>query len=184
MADTRSGRQDPGSRPWSGTADRGVPGSPANTATSSEGYPPGSWGDAIFGGPLPTTTGAPGTTGAQRGAGTDPTNEPGQLTEGLSGTGPADNADSGAPGMATNPRLGGGTTVRYTDPGAYLSADSNQNTVSTALYGNQDSTQANGEGYGTGGPQLPGIMGNEPVPGGKYQPGSGRVLRGGRAVRP
>jgi hypothetical protein len=52
--------------------------------------------------------------------------------------------------------------------------------VSDDLEGPHDSTQANDQGYGTGGPQLPGIAGNEPVPGGKFQPGSGRVLRGGR----
>jgi hypothetical protein len=52
---------------------------------------------------------------------------------------------------------------------------------SDELSGPQDSTQANDEGYATGGPQLPGIKGNEPTAGGnRYQPGTGRVLRGGR----
>src|SRR5271169_3577324 len=63
-------------------------------------YPPGGWGASIFGGTLPTGTGAPGTKGARAG-GEDATNEPGQLDEGLSGLGPADTADSGAPGSGT-----------------------------------------------------------------------------------
>ena len=55
--------------------------------------------------------------------------------------------------------------------------------ISDDTSGPRESTQANDEGYGSGGPKLPGMA--EPVPGGQFQPGSGgRVLRGGRAVRP
>ena len=169
------------SRAWSGTPDHD--GDPTNMAGQ---YPPGNWGNAIFGGPQPTGTGAPGTQGARYSGATDPTNEPGQLDEGLSGLGPADTAQTGAPGMSTSPNSeGGGTTITFTDPatqpgiGAYRSE-----TVSDDLSGPRDSTQANDQGYASGGPQLPGIAGNEPQSGGKYQPGGGRVLRGGRAVRP
>lgn len=151
-------------------------------------YPPGNWATAFFGGPQPMGTGAPGSQGARPGSAADPTNEPGQVTEGLTGIGPPDTTDSGAPGSPTprvTPSSGGGPdAVTYTDPGSYLSGSYDSYEVNTALDGPQDSTQANTEGYATGGPQLPGIKGNEPVPGGKYQPGAGRVLRGGRSVRP
>lgn len=170
------------SRAWSGTPAHD--GDPTNMLGQ---YPVGAWGDAIFGGQLPSGTGAPGSQGARYSSATDPTNEPGQLDEGLSGLGPADTAQSGAPGMATTPNSeGGGTVITFTDPatqpgvGAYRSE-----TVNDDLSGPRDSTQANDQGYGSGGPQLPGIAGNEPQPGGRLQPGSGgRVLRGGRAVRP
>lgn len=151
-------------------------------------YPPGSWANALFGGPQPTGTGAPGTQGARPDASTDPTAEPGQMTEGISGIGPPETVDSGAPGSATmhvSPDSSGGPDmVTYTDPGSYLSGSYDSYEVNTTLSGTGDSTQANREGYASGGPQIPGIKGNEPVPGGKFQPGSGRVLRGGRSVRP
>jgi hypothetical protein len=166
-------------RPWSGTASDSDP-----TAEPGQ-YPPGNWGNALFGGTLPTGTGAPGTQGARGGA--DPTTEPGQLNEGLSGLGPADTADTGAPGTGTTPNSsGGGSSIRFTDPGtmpgvgAYRSEQ-----VSDDLSGSRDSTQANDIGYGSGGPQIPAIAGNEPQAGSaKWQTGSGRVLRGGRDVRP
>ena len=53
--------------------------------------------------------------------------------------------------------------------------------MNDTVSGPDDWTQAIDGSYAGGGPQLPGIAGNEPVPGGQYQPGSGRVLRGGRA---
>jgi hypothetical protein len=171
------------SHAWSGTPDHG--GDP----TVLEGqYPPGNWGSALFGGQLPTGTGAPGTRGATYTSGTDPTIEPGQLNEGISGLGPADTARTGAPGGSTTPNTEGGSrTISFTDPGtqpgvgAYRSEQ-----VSDDLDGPRDSTQANDQGYASGGPQLPGLAGNEPQAGrGRYQPGgSGRVLRGGRAVNP
>jgi hypothetical protein len=172
-----------GGRGFSGTPDHD--GDPTNMAGQ---YPPGNWGTALFGGPQPAGTGAPGTQGARYSGATDPTNEPGQLDEGLSGTGPADTAYSGAPGMSTTPNsTGGGTSITFTDPatqpgvGAYKSE-----TVSDDLAGPRDSTQANDQGYASGGPQLPGIAGNEPQAAtGRFQPGSGgTVRRGGRAVRP
>lgn len=154
-------------------------------------YPPGNWANALFGGPQPTGTGAPGTQGAHHSAATDPTNQPGQLDEGLSGLGPSDTADTGAPGTSTpgaavTPlNTGGPDTVSYTRPGSFGSGTYQSDTVQTSLSGPEDSTQANSQGYATGGPQLPGIAGNEPEAGrGRFQPGSGgRVLRGGRAVR-
>jgi hypothetical protein len=170
------------SRAWSGTGAHG--GDPTNMEGQ---YPPGNWGTVLFGGPQPQGTGAPGTQGASYDAGGDPTNEPGQLHEGLTGLGPADIADSGAPGTGTTPNsAGGGTAISFTDPatqpgvGAYRSE-----TVRDDLSGPRDSTQANDEGYATGGPQLPGIAGNEPQAGsGRFQPSAGgNVRRGGRAVR-
>ena len=179
----------PGSKVSGTNASRAWSGTPAHDSdpTNMEGqYPPGNWGTALFGGTLPAGTGAPGTRGASYSGAVDATNQPGQLDEGLSGLGPADTAQSGAPGTSTSPNSeGGGTTILFTDPatqpgvGAYRSEQ-----VTDDLSGSRDSTQANDQGYGSGGPQLPSIMGNEPVPGGKFQPGSGRVLRGGRAVRP
>lgn len=143
-------------------------------------YPPGPWASQIFGGPQPSGTGAPGTQGARGAA--DATNEPGQLYEGLSGLGPSDTADSGAPGRPTTPNTeGGGSTVNFTDPGTLPGVGAYRaESVRDDLSGPRDSTMANDQGYATGGPQLPGLAGNEPVPGGKYQPGSsGHVRRGG-----
>lgn len=147
-------------------------------------YPPGDWGTAIFGGPLPSGTGAPGTKG---GAGnTDPTVEAGQLVDGLTGVTDAEISQSGAPGTSTTPNTSGGSeSVTYTRAGSYLSGTYKSDTLQDDLSGPHDSTQANDIGYGTGGPQFPGNKGNEPRAGeGPYQPGSGSVLRGGRAVRP
>lgn len=164
---------------WSGTPARGA--DPTNLAGQ---YPPGPWGNSIFGGPL-GGSGAPGTQGAVPRSGNDPTNEPGQLNEGISGLGPADTADTGAPGSATTPNgAGGASTVTYTRPGAGVGTF-HQDTYQIDLAGPKDSTQANDEGYATGGPQLPGLKGNEPQAGSaRYQPGGGNVLRGGRDVRP
>jgi len=148
-------------------------------------YPVGGWGDAIFGGPLPSGTGAPGSQGARLGGGTDPTNEPGQVDDGLTGLSTVDITTTGAPGTTTNANQPeGGTMVTYTRPGSFMSGTYQSDTYHDDLSGPGDSTQANDEGYASGGPQLPGIRGNEPVPGGRFQPGSGRVLRGGRDVRP
>lgn len=164
---------------WSGTPARGA--DPTNLAGQ---YPPGAWGNALFGGPL-GGSGAPGSQGATYSRAADDTNEPGQLNEGLSGLGPADIARSGAPGMATTPNgPGGGSKVTYTRPGAGVGTF-HSDTYNIDLSGPKDSTQANDEGYATGGPQLPGIAGNEPQPGSnRYQTGRGTVLRGGRDVRP
>lgn len=143
-------------------------------------YPVGGWGAAIFGGPLPSGTGAPGTSGGG-GSGNDPTVEPGQLTDGIAGVSDTDIQQSGAPGMSTTPNTtGGSSSVSYTRPGSPYSGTYQSDVVSDDLAGPRDSTQANDEGYATGGPQLPGLKGNEPKAGdGRYQPSSGRVLRGG-----
>jgi hypothetical protein len=171
-------------RTWSGTpAHDGDP-------TNMEGqYPPGGWGSAIFGGTLPSGTGAPGTQGASGSRGADPTNEPGQLNEGLSGLGPPDTSQTGAPGTGTTPNTeGGGSTVTFTVPGAGTSGTYQKSAVRDDLAGPRDSTQASDQGYGSGGPQLPGLA--EPHAAGgaaHYQPdtaGSSHVMRGGRAVRP
>jgi len=160
-----------------GSAYSGVSG--GNDPTTEPGqYPPSD--TSIFGGPLPTGTGAPGTSGG--GGGQDDTAEPGQLTDGLTGVTDADISNTGAPGTSTSPNSGGGgSSVTYTKPGSHLSGTYTSESSSETLSGPGESTEANKEGYATGGPQLPGIEGNEPTPGGKFQPGGGgTVLRGGR----
>lgn len=157
---------------------------PADPTNEPGQYPPGGWGDAIFGGPQPTGTGAPGTAGAS--GATDPTNEPGQVDDGLTGLSEHDITDTGAPGTAgATANLGTGPdSVTFTRPNAGL-LPLEDITVNDYTDGPQDWTQANDSGYATGGPQLPGIKGNEPEAGqGRYQPGgAGHVMRGGRAVQ-
>lgn len=145
-------------------------------------YPPGS-DHGIFGGPLPTGTGAPGTAGAH--GIPDPTLEPGQDIDGLTGISEHDIESTGAPGsQGTTPTNGGGPdSVTFTAPTAGILPNEDI-TVSDSIAGPQDWTQANDDGYASGGPQLPGIKGNEPEAGGsRYQPGGGSVMRGGRSVR-
>jgi hypothetical protein len=71
--------------------------------------------------------------------------------------------------------------VKYTLPGSYLSGTYEQDVVQDSVSGPSDWTQAIDGSYAGGGPQLPGIKGNEPTSTGA---GSGRVLRGGRSVSP
>lgn len=176
---------------WSGTGNASDPTNepgqyPPAASHSEEGGGGFDYELEIFGTKLPTGTGAGGTRGAHPGTGEDPTTEPGQLNEVFSGEGPEVIANTGAPGMATTPDTeGGNTTITYTRNGAFLSGTYQSDQISVNTYGPQDGTQANAEGYATGGPQLPGLKGNEPQAGqGRYQPGAGRVLRGGRAVKP
>ncbi len=145
-------------------------------------YPVGGWGTAIFGGPLPTGTGAPGTKGGA--GGDDVTTEAGQLTDGLTGITDDEISNTGSPGTGTTPNTAGGSqSISYTRPGSPFSGTYKSDTLSDDVDGPHDSTQANDQGYATGGPQFPGNKGNEPRAGvGPYQPGTGRVLRGGRAV--
>ena len=140
---------------------------------------PGQYPSSLFGVGLPQGTGAGGSAGASGVA--DPVNEPGQLNEGISGLGPSDTADTGAPGsMGATNGPAGGTAISYTRPGAFLTGTNIQDTVTDNISGPNDWTQAIDGSYAGGGPQLPGIAGNEPTAGGpRYQPGSGRVLRGG-----
>lgn len=138
--------------------------------------------DSLFGVSLPQGTGAPGTSPDKPEG--DSTNEPGQLTEGISGEGPAQTASTGAPGTTgatggPQGSEGGPDSVKFTRPGSYLSGTFVQDTVSDSVSGTRDWTQANDGGYGSGGAQLPGIRGNEPTSTGS---GDGRVLRGGRSV--
>jgi hypothetical protein len=164
-----------------GTGSRAGTGGAAGDVTNEPGqYPVGGWGDAIFGGPLPQGTGAPGSAGAPRSA--DPTNEPGQLTEGISGTGPPQTDSTGAPGSTgADNSTSGADAIRYTRPGSFLSGTYKSDVVQDNVSGSQDATQANDSGYSSGGPQLPGLRGNEPQAGqGPFQPGGGRVMRGGR----
>jgi hypothetical protein len=149
-------------------------------------YPPGDWGNALFGGTLPTGTGAPGTQGPNLAGPTDPTNEPGQTSDSVTGLPDSSIGQTGAPGAATTPNTtGGGTAISYSQPGAYLSGTQQSEQVQDDLDGSRDSTQANDIGYASGGPQLPGLAGNEPRASvGRFQPGGGKVLRGGRAIKP
>lgn len=169
-----STRRTSGGPQYSGTQQGGDP------TTEPGQYPPGS-DHGIFGGPLPTGTGAPGTAGA--GGSADPTNEPGQVQDGLTGISTADITQTGAPGtQGTTPTSGDGPdAVTFTKGSAGINTYENA-TVRDSVAGTADWTQANDDGYGSGGPKLPGMQ--EPQAGtGRFQPGGGRVLRGGRAVR-
>jgi hypothetical protein len=146
-------------------------------------YPPG-----IFGGPLPEGTGAPGSVPGRRTASpADATNLPGQLGEVFTGV-PVSDASGYSPSLSigtpgAEPSTGTGPdAVTFTRPGSYLSGTYGTDTVRDETAGPGNWTEANDSGYATGGPQLPGIRGNEPVAGGtRYQPGAGRVLhRAGR----
>ena len=140
---------------------------------------PGNYAPSLFGVALPQGTGAPGSQGATYSGGVDPTTQPGQLNEGISGLGPADTANTGAPGSTGASNGGGGPdAVSYTRPGSYLSGTYQQDTVNDSVSGPGDWTQAIDGSYAGGGPQLPGIAGNEPTSTGA---GGGRVMRGGRA---
>jgi hypothetical protein len=137
---------------------------------------PGQYPASLFGAALPQGTGAPGSPGASGAA--DPTNEPGQLNEGISGLGPADIANTGAPGRAGALNHGGGADrITFTRPGSYLTSTYEQDTVTDSVSGTSDWTQAIDGSYG-GGPQLPGVAGNMPTSTGA---GQGRVMRGGRS---
>ncbi len=151
--------------------------------TGNLGYPPGGWGTAIFGGTLPMGTGAPGSAVNEGGA-TDATNEPGQTHEALAGVSDHDVVSTGAPGTQGAVDSAGGTSITYTCPNDGL-GPYHSDSVSDDVDGPRDSTQANDQGYATGGPQLPALKGNEPQAGsGRYQPGGGHVMRGGRAIHP
>jgi hypothetical protein len=137
---------------------------------------PGNYGPSLFGVPLPQGTGAPGSAGAGNAA--DPTNEPGQLDEGLSGLGPSVTADTGAPGSAGQQNsAGGGTAITYTNPGSFLGGTYTQDTVTDDVSGVNDWTQAIDGSYG--GKQIPGL--NMPMGTGA---GEGTILKGGRDVGP
>jgi hypothetical protein len=139
---------------------------------------PGQYPGSLFGVALPQGTGAPGSPGATGGA--DPTNQPGQLNEGISGLGPSATANTGAPGSQGNTNSGGGSDqVTFTRPGSYLTDTYQQDTVSDNVSGTNDWTQANDGSYAGGGQQLPGVAGNEPTSTGA---GQGTVRRGGRGA--
>jgi hypothetical protein len=142
-------------------------------------YPPGDWSTAMFGGPLPTGTGAPGSEPARATAAeTDATNLPGQLGEVFTGV-PVSDAEGYSPSLkigtrGADPSTGTGPdSVEFTRPGSYLSGSYAVATVRDEVTGPGNWTEANDSGYATGGPQLPGIKGNEPQAGGaRYQPRS------------
>jgi hypothetical protein len=179
MADTYPsyGGPDAARKPSPRQAGTATPADPTNEPGQ---YPVGGWGDAIFGGALPQGTGAPGTAGG-RGSGSDATVEPGQLSDGLTGVSDADISNTGAPGsLGSQPGNSGSSAVDFTRPTAGVTTYGSE-TVHDEITGPKDWTQANDDGYGTGGPQLPGLAGNEPQAGeGRFQPGGGRVMRGGR----
>ncbi len=160
-------------RPYSGT-------SASDDPTTMEGqYPPGNWGTALFGGPL-DGSGAPGSQGAT-GASGGSTIMAGQNSDGLTGVTDAEITQTGAPGSHGAQDIeGGGTALTYTKASDGI-GPYEQVSMTDEINGPSDWTGANDQGYGTGGPQLPGIKGNEPGAGGsRYQPGGGRVMRGGR----
>lgn len=175
------------SRAWSGTPSHD--GDPTNMQGQYPG--PGTpWANSLFGGPLPAGTGAPGSAPVPLNNGaTDPTNEPGQTQDTFTGIPDGQiggTGATGAPGASTTPNTeGGGTRISFTAPGSPYSGTYQSEDVSDDLSGPRDSTQANDQGYASGGPQLPGLKGNEPQAGdGRFQPKGGRVMRGGRDVRP
>jgi hypothetical protein len=139
----------------------------------------------IFGGPLPSGTGAPGSAGAPIEGASDPTNLPGQIDDGLTGLTEAEINETGAPGsQGAENSNGGADSITYTEASAGINPY-RMDTVADSVGGPADWTAANSQGYASGGPQLPGIKGNEPQAGvGPFQPGNGgSVMRGGRAVR-
>ena len=173
----------PSATPGYGGAAASEPAESQATAGTATGMDPtfekGNYAPSLFGVALPQGTGAPGSPGASVSAGTDPTNQPGQLNEGLSGEGPAQTAETGAPGTAgAQNNTGGPDSVTYTLPGSYLSGTYQKGTVQDSVSGTNDWTQAIDGSYG-GSPQLPGIEGNMPAGTGA---GDGRVMRGGRAA--
>lgn len=169
------GQNPPGGGKVSGAGAPDAAGTPAGGDVTHE---PNQYPGSLFGVALPRGTGAPGSAGAGRTA--DVANQPGQLNEGISGLGPADTADTGAPGSqgaTVNP--GGGDSVTYTRPGSFLTGTNVEDTVRDDISGTGDWTQAHDGSYG-GNLNLPGITGNQPTSTGA---GRGRVLRGGRRVR-
>lgn len=170
----------PGQQPGYGD----VSGTRETDAYSGTPYPgdpttePGNTPASLFGVTLPQTTGAPGSPGPALGEG-DSTNEPGQTTEGFSGEGPSDIAETGAPGsMGAQNHGAGPDAVKFTDPGSFLGGTYQSETVNDSVSGTDDWTQAIDGSYGAA-TNLPGIQGNMPLSTGA---GMGRVLRGGRAV--
>ena len=139
---------------------------------------PGQYPGSLFGVALPAGTGAAGSPGAVLGSG-DPTNEPGQTSEGLSGLGPSVIADTGAPGSqgATN-SSGGSDMVSFTAPGSYATGTNQTVALSDNVSGPNDWTQANDGSYGGAHQQLPGL--NEPTATGA---GEGRVESGAGRYR-
>lgn len=177
MADT--GKTTTSGRPYSGT------GSSADPTNEPGQYPPGlAYETELFGGKLPTGTGAPGTQGGGSGGMTDATNEPGQTEDGLTGITQSEITQTGAPGtQGVVDNDTGPDTITYTEASDGI-LPYRMVTVRDSVSGPGDSTGANDGAYATGGPQLPGIKGNEPQAGSdRFQPGGGKVLRGGRAVR-
>lgn len=137
---------------------------------------PNQYPSSLFGVALPAGTGAPGSTGADRGP-SDPTNEPGQYpaTEPISGV---SLGGTGAPGSAGTVEQGesGGTTITYSLPGFYKGEGvSLQASTVDTISGPNDWTAPPGN-Y----PPVHPLAGT-PSPTGTGA-GEGRVMRGGRAV--
>src|SRR5258707_4428335 len=162
------GQNPPGGGKVSGGGGAQAAGADGGEVASERGQYPAS----IFGVALPQGAGAPGSAGAGRGA--DPTNQPGQLTEGISGTGPADTADTGAPGTEGSGMdpAGGADSISYTRPGSFLTGTNIQDTVRDDISGTGDWTQAHDGSYG-------GDL-NHPRHLGDHGTGEGRVGEEGR----
>jgi hypothetical protein len=166
----------------------GTPGRDDPTTEPGQ-YPPGE-AHGIFGVPLPAGTGAPGSVPSRAAASeSDSTNLPGQLGEVFTGV-PVADAEGYSPSLkigtrGAEPSTGTGPdSVVFTRPGSHLSGSYGSDTVRDEVDGPGNWTEANDSGYATGGPQLPGIKGNEPQAGGtRFQPGAGRVLHGNSGYR-
>lgn len=163
-------------RPYSGPAENADP-------TTQPGQYPVSPANDIFGGPLPTGTGAPGSPSG-RGEPLDPTNELGQTVDGFTGISREELTSTGAPGTqgAIDVEGSEGTPMAITDPAGMAGIGPyTQVAASDELFGPMDSTQANDSGYATSGPKTAGLEGNEPQANiGPFQPAGGHVMRGGR----
>src|SRR5215475_2695948 len=134
-------------------ADRQSGGRSSGVYAGDEVNQPNQYPGSLFGVGLPQGTGAPGTAGA--GGVADPTNEPGQLNEGISGLGPSATADTGAPGsQGASSTQGGPDTVSYTPGANYFKSESQPSdltvTTSDNISGTDDWTQANDGSYGGG----------------------------------
>jgi hypothetical protein len=160
----RPSRQSGGSR--SGRPEAGVDPTNQTGQTPSE----------IFGISQSYTTGAPGSSGAHTGSGTDVTEYDGQLEESVTGLSGSAITSTGAPGSSGARTRGGGESVRYTDPFGYLNGGGDQASTSGNITGSGDWTTF-GEDNGFSGPTLPILQNARPTSTGAGQ-GRARTMRG------
>lgn len=148
---------------------------PATTAFTAMGLPAQDFGTGAGGSSQPSATEDSGGT-----------NEPGEYPDRMPfvGTPLGDTGAPGSQGSAGSAGQAGPDRVTYTEWTPFKGAGDDYagqetQSINATVSGPGDWTQAHPGSYG-GGPQLPGIEGNMPIAGeGPYQPGGGRVRRGG-----